>query len=132
VLQRQAAAELRDLFATGVPDAWLPVDRGIAVAGTATTIAALDLGLDAYDAERIHGHVLTRAAITAQRERLAPLTADERRAIGAVEPGRAPVIVGGILVLEAALDRLDLAEVEVSERDILHGIALFAGGYASQ
>jgi exopolyphosphatase/guanosine-5'-triphosphate,3'-diphosphate pyrophosphatase len=131
-LQQRAVAELRALFAAGVPDTWLPVDRGIAVAGTATTIAALDLGLEAYDAERIHGHVLTRAAIAAQRERLAPLSADERRAIGAIEPGRAPVIVGGILVLEAALDRLGLAEVEVSERDILHGIALLAGGYASQ
>ncbi len=130
-LQEHAADELRELFAAGVPDAWLPVERGIAVAGTATTVAALDLALAAYDAERIHGHVLTRAAIAAQRERLAPLTADERRAIGAVEPGRAPVIVGGILVLEAALDRLGLDEVEVSERDILHGIALLAGGYAS-
>ena len=131
-LQQHAVAELRALFAAGVPDTWLPVDRGIAVAGTATTIAALDLGLEAYDAELIHGHVMTRAAIAAQRERLAPLSADERRAIGAIEPGRAPVIVGGILVLEAALDRLGLAEVEVSERDILHGIALLAGGYASQ
>ena len=131
-LQQRAAASLRELFTAGVPDAWLPVDRGIAVAGTATTVAALDLGLAAYDAEAIHGHVLTRAAIVAQRERLAPLTAAERAAIGAVEPGRAPVIVGGILVLEAALDRLGLAEVEVSERDILHGIALLAGGYASR
>jgi exopolyphosphatase/guanosine-5'-triphosphate,3'-diphosphate pyrophosphatase len=129
--QARAADALRRLFAAGVPAAWLPVDRGIAVAGTATTVAALDLGLPAYDAEQIHGHVLTRAAIAAQRERLAPLTADERRAIGAIEPGRAPVIVGGILVLEAALDRLELAEVEVSERDILHGIALLAAGYAS-
>lgn len=131
VLQARATAALRDLFATGVPDAWLPVDRGIAVAGTATTVAALDLGLPADDAERIHGHVLTRATIAAQRERLAPLTADERRAIPAIEPGRAPVIVGGILVLEAALDRLGLTAVEVSERDILHGIALSAAGYAS-
>jgi exopolyphosphatase/guanosine-5'-triphosphate,3'-diphosphate pyrophosphatase len=129
-LQARAAEALRDLFATGVPDAWLPVDRGIAVAGTATTIAALDLGLEAYDAERIHGHVLTRRAIAEQRRRLAPLTAAQRREIGAIEPGRAPVIVGGILVLEAALDRLELAEVEVSERDILHGIALVAAGYA--
>ena len=79
----------------------------------------------------IHGHVLTRAAIAAQRARLAPLTAAERQAIGPIEPGRAPVIVGGILVLEAALDRLGLATVEVSERDILHGIALLAAGYAS-
>jgi exopolyphosphatase/guanosine-5'-triphosphate,3'-diphosphate pyrophosphatase len=130
-LEQRAASALRALFADGVPDAWLPVDHGIAVAGTATTVAALDLGLPAYDAERIHGHVLTRAAIAAQRVRLAPLTAAERRAIGPIEPGRAPVLVGGILVLEAALDRLGLEAVEVSERDILHGIALLAAGYAS-
>ena len=70
-------------------------------------------------------------AIREQRARLAPLTAAERRAIGPIEPGRAPVLVGGILVLEAALDRLGLPAVEVSERDILHGIALLAAGYAS-
>jgi exopolyphosphatase/guanosine-5'-triphosphate,3'-diphosphate pyrophosphatase len=130
-LERRAVEALRRLFADGVPDAWLPVDRGIAVAGTATTLAALDLGLPAYDAARIHGHVLTRAAIAEQRARLAPLTAAERRAIGPIEPGRAPVIVGGSLVLEAALDRLGLPAVDVSERDILHGIALLAAGYAS-
>jgi exopolyphosphatase/guanosine-5'-triphosphate,3'-diphosphate pyrophosphatase len=130
-LERRAVEALRRLFADGVPDAWLPVDRGIAVAGTATTLAALDLGLPAYDAARIHGHVLTRVAIAEQRARLAPLTAAERRAIGPIEPGRAPVIVGGSLVLEAALDRLGLPAVDVSERDILHGIALLAAGYAS-
>jgi exopolyphosphatase/guanosine-5'-triphosphate,3'-diphosphate pyrophosphatase len=130
-LEHRAATALRQLFADGVPDAWLPVDHGIAVAGTATTVAALDLGLPAYDAERIHGHVLTCTAIAAQRRRLAPLTVAERRAIGPIEPGRAPVLVGGILVLEAALDRLGLVAVEVSERDILHGIALLAAGYAS-
>jgi exopolyphosphatase / guanosine-5'-triphosphate,3'-diphosphate pyrophosphatase len=130
-LEQRAGEALRRLFAEQVPEEWLPVDHGIAVAGTATTNAALDLGLPAYDAARIHGHVVTREAIAAQRRRLAPLTAAERRAIGPIEPGRAPVIVGGILVLEAALDRLRLAAVEVSERDILHGIALLIAGYAS-
>jgi len=130
-LEHHAASALRALFAEGIPEAWLPVDHGIAVAGTATTVAALDLGLAAYDAGRIHGHVLTRAAIREQGARLAPLTAAERRALGPIEPGRAPVLVGGILVLEAALDRLGLPAVEVSERDILHGIALLAAGYAS-
>lgn len=130
-LHEHAAGELRELFAREVPDAWLPVDRGIAVAGTATTVAALDLGLPAYDAERIHGHVVTREALAVQLRRLAPLTVAERRALGPVEPGRAPVIVGGMLVLTAAMERLGLAAVEVSERDILHGIALLAAGYAS-
>ncbi len=122
-----ARDELAALFAREVPDDLVDgVDTGIAVAGTATTLAALDLGLDRYDPERIHGHVLTRAAAEAWLGRLAPMTSAERAALPAVEPGRAPVIVGGAAVLLAALDRIGLDRVEVSERDILHGIALLA------
>jgi exopolyphosphatase / guanosine-5'-triphosphate,3'-diphosphate pyrophosphatase len=114
----------------GIPRDWPPVADGVAVAGTATTLAALDLGLAAYDAARIDGHRLTRAAMARERARLAPLTLGERRAVPAIELGRAPVIVGGILVLEAVVARLGLEAVTVSERDILHGIALLAAGYA--
>ncbi len=126
----RAAAAIRALLDAGIPADWPQVAAGIAVAGTATTLAALDLGLDAYDPARTHGHRLTRAAIARQRARLAPLSLTEREAVGAMEPGRAPVIVGGILVLEAVLERLGLDAVTVSERDILHGIALLTAGYA--
>jgi exopolyphosphatase / guanosine-5'-triphosphate,3'-diphosphate pyrophosphatase len=121
-----ARTALDALFAQEVDDAFLPVSSGIAVAGTATTLAALDLGLARYDRERTHGHLLGRAAIERWLERLAPLSIEERLALGPIEPGRAPVLVGGTLVLAAALDRLGLDVVTVSERDILHGIALAA------
>jgi exopolyphosphatase / guanosine-5'-triphosphate,3'-diphosphate pyrophosphatase len=95
----------------------------IAVAGTVTTIAALDLELDEYDRDRVHGHRLARNAIATQRDRLASLTTEERRALPAMEPNRAPVIVGGAVILDAIARRYALEMIEVSEHDILDGIA---------
>jgi exopolyphosphatase / guanosine-5'-triphosphate,3'-diphosphate pyrophosphatase len=100
--------------------------RAIGVAGTVTTLAALDLGLDRYDRERVHGHRLSRAGARAQLERLAALPLSERREVPALEPGRAPVIVAGAVILVAILDQFGFEEIEVSERDILDGIALAA------
>jgi exopolyphosphatase / guanosine-5'-triphosphate,3'-diphosphate pyrophosphatase len=100
--------------------------RAIGVAGTVTTLAALDLGLDRYDRERVHGHRLSRAGARAQLERLAALPLSERREVPALEPERAPVIVAGAVILVAILDQFGLEEIEVSERDILDGIALAA------
>jgi exopolyphosphatase/guanosine-5'-triphosphate,3'-diphosphate pyrophosphatase len=122
-----ARADVRAVAAAGFAGA--PLERAtvvVAVAGTATTLAALDLGLPAYDPERIHGHVLTRAVVVAWRDRLAGMELDERLALPGLEPGRAPVIVGGALVLETVLDVLGRDEARISDRDILHGIALLA------
>ncbi|MGZ8697913.1 MAG: Ppx/GppA phosphatase family protein, partial [Gaiellaceae bacterium] len=71
--------------------------RAIGVAGTVTTLAALDLGLAEYDPERIHGHLISTAAANEQAARLAALPVEERAKI--VEPGRAPVIVAGAAIL---------------------------------
>ena len=98
--------------------------RAIGVAGTVTTIAALDLGLDEYDPERIHGHSISKEAAAEQTARLASLTVEERAQI--VEPGRAPVIVAGAAILAEILDFYGLDAIEASERDILHGAALAA------
>ena len=103
----------------------LEAPRAIGVAGTVTTMAALDLGFERYDPERMHGHELSAAAAAAQAERLAALSLDERVAAG-VEPGRAGVIVAGAAILTEILDRYGLAAIEVSERDILHGAAFAA------
>jgi exopolyphosphatase/guanosine-5'-triphosphate,3'-diphosphate pyrophosphatase len=97
----------------------------LAVAGTATTLAALDLGLDTYDPAQIDGHVVERDEIAAWIVRLAPLDRDERRRRHPViEAGRSPVLIGGCLVLLAVLDVLDADAFEAAERDILHGVAL--------
>ena len=98
--------------------------KAVGVAGTVTTIAALDLELDEYDPERIHGHAISRRAAEEQLARLASLTVEERAQI--VEPGRAPVIVAGAAILAEILDAYGLDAIEASERDILHGAALAA------
>jgi exopolyphosphatase/guanosine-5'-triphosphate,3'-diphosphate pyrophosphatase len=103
----------------------LEAEHAIGVAGTVTTIAALDLGLEAYDPERVHGHSISNESVHAQTGRLASLTLDERTAIG-VEPGRAGVIVAGAAILTEILDHYRLDAIRASERDILHGAALAA------
>jgi exopolyphosphatase / guanosine-5'-triphosphate,3'-diphosphate pyrophosphatase len=98
----------------------------IGVAGTVTTLAALDLGLDRYDRERVHGHRLTLEAARRQLARLAALPLDERREVPALDRERAPVIVAGAVILVETLAFFGLDAIEVSERDILDGIALAA------
>jgi exopolyphosphatase / guanosine-5'-triphosphate,3'-diphosphate pyrophosphatase len=104
----------------------LDVRGAIGVAGTVTAIAALDLGLVEYDSERIQGHMLTRAAVPEQLERLAALPLEERRRVPGLEPDRAPVIVAGAVILREVLDRYGLTAIEASEHDLLDGAALAA------
>ena len=99
---------------------------GIGVAGTVTSLAALDLGLVEYDPDRVHGHRLGLDAVRAQLERLAALPLAERREVPGLEPERAPVIVAGAAILLEAMRHLGLREIEVSERDLLDGAALEA------
>ena len=98
--------------------------RAVGVAGTVTTIAALDLGLREYDPDRIHGHSISKEAAGEQTSRLASLTVEERAKV--IEPGRATVIVAGAAILTEVLDFYGLDAIQASERDILHGAALAA------
>ncbi|HEY3615081.1 MAG TPA: Ppx/GppA phosphatase family protein [Gaiellales bacterium] len=98
--------------------------RAIAVAGTATTLAAIAHG--GYSAEAVHDAQLTRAEVRDLQARLAAMPLAERREVPGLEPARAPVIVAGLAVLGRVLDRFGLAGATVSERDILHGAALLA------
>ena len=102
----------------------LEAEQAVGVAGTVTTLAALDLDLPEYDPERTHGHRLSTAAAKEQCARLAALSIAEREEI--MEPGRAPVIVAGAAILVEILERYGLDEIRVSERDILHGAAFAA------
>jgi exopolyphosphatase/guanosine-5'-triphosphate,3'-diphosphate pyrophosphatase len=98
----------------------------IGVAGTVTTLATLDLGDTEYDPQRTHGHRIARSSVERELDRLSSMTLEERLQVPSIEPGRAPVIVAGIVVLREILKAYDLAEIEVSERDILHGAAYAA------
>jgi exopolyphosphatase / guanosine-5'-triphosphate,3'-diphosphate pyrophosphatase len=121
------AADARAVYAAALPsDARAGVAAGIAVAGTATSLAAIDLDLEPYDPERVHGHRLTRATIDRLARRLAALPETERRHVRGLNPDRAPTIVAGALLLGEALDAFGLDATEVSEHDILRGAALDA------
>jgi len=113
-----ASAHVRSLLPELEPRA------AIGVAGTVTTLAALELG--GYDRERVHGHVVEAAAVERWLQRLASLPLAERRELPGLEPERAPVIVGGIVVVREVLRAYELGGIEASERDILHGAALAA------
>lgn len=115
IIESDVPAEVRD-----------SVTRGIAVAGTATQLAAIDQRLDPYDSERVHGYRLTRAACEDMLERLASVALDERRAAPGLDPARAPTIVAGAAILVTAMQVFELEGVETSENDILHGAALVA------
>jgi exopolyphosphatase / guanosine-5'-triphosphate,3'-diphosphate pyrophosphatase len=105
-----------------LPD--LEPTSAIGVAGTITTLAALELG--GYDPERIHGRHLSREEIETQLDRLASLPLAERRELPGLDPERAPVIVAGAVIVDQVLIRYGLAGLKVSESDLLEGGALEA------
>jgi len=96
----------------------------VAVAGTATSCASIDLELDPYDPARVEGHTITRARVEELRDRLAALPLAERRGVTGLDPNRAPTIVAGTVILLEVLGAFDLDAFEASERDILWGVAL--------
>jgi exopolyphosphatase / guanosine-5'-triphosphate,3'-diphosphate pyrophosphatase len=98
----------------------------VGVAGTITSLAALDLGLDEYDRERVHGHVLTSDRLERELERLSGVPVAERRQLRPLDPERAPVIVAGAVIAREALVFFGVDALEVSEHDILDGAALAA------
>jgi exopolyphosphatase / guanosine-5'-triphosphate,3'-diphosphate pyrophosphatase len=102
------------------------VELGIAVAGTATNLAAIDQELDPYDPEKIHGYRLSLGACERIVAQLAGLPVAERRQVTGLHPDRAPTIVAGAVILLESIRAFGLEDVEISETDILHGAALAA------
>ena len=100
------------------------VGDGIAVAGTATSCAAIAQALDPYDPLRVHGYRLEEGTCELLLARLAALALAERRHVVGLHPDRAPTIVAGVVILLESLRAFGLTAAVVSERDILHGAAL--------
>ena len=117
IVEAEVPAELRER-----------VVRGIAVAGTATSLAAIDQELDPYDPDRVHGYELTAEACERMLAMLAALPLAERRDVKGLHPDRAPTIVAGVAILVESMRAFGLDRMEVSEADILHGAALDAAG----
>lgn len=115
-----AAAELRSYF-----------DRlderpheMIGLAGTATSLAAIELGLATYDPARVHGFGLSGSQLSELLEMLAALPLARRRHVVGLHPERAGVIVAGTLIFETVLALSGLDRMIVSEHDLLYGILL--------
>jgi len=94
----------------------------VGTAGTVTTLAALDLGLSAYDASRVQGHTLARGAVERLLKRLGALAVAERARLPCLEPGRADVLIPGIAICLAVMDRLGYGSLVVSDRGLREGI----------
>jgi len=126
-LNQEVADTIADVDAAlDLAAATVNVDKArtlVGLAGSVTTVAAIALGLDHYDSERIHH---SRVSATRGHEiaaELLAMTRAERAAIPVMHPGRVDVIAAGALVLDRIMTSFGFAEVLVSEHDILDGIA---------
>jgi exopolyphosphatase/guanosine-5'-triphosphate,3'-diphosphate pyrophosphatase len=94
----------------------------VGVAGTVTTLKALELGLERYEAARVHGAVLTLGAVEALCAKLASLPLAARQQLPGLEPKRADVIVAGAIIVRDLLRRSGAAEMVVSDRGVRFGL----------
>lgn len=103
-----------------------PVEAAVAVAGTATSLAAIDLELDPYDPLAVEGHRLKLTTIQWWLSRLASVPLAERKLYVGLHPDRAAAIVAGAVILIEVMRAFELDQIEVSEHDILYGAAIRA------
>jgi exopolyphosphatase/guanosine-5'-triphosphate,3'-diphosphate pyrophosphatase len=123
------ALDTRTIYLEGLPpEERAPVRHGIAVAGTATSAAAIDQELDPYDPARVHRYPLLLATVELLLARLADMDEAQRRRVVGLHPDRAPTIVAGTILLSEAMRAFELDHVEVSEHDILRGGVLRLAG----
>ncbi|WP_224244011.1 Ppx/GppA phosphatase family protein [Hyalangium gracile] len=119
--ERQAITTfLRDTFATLPPPP--PAAELVGVAGTVTTIYAVQNRVDPYDATRVHGGTLTRAQLEQLVGQLCSMPLAERQKLPGLQPKRADVIPAGSLILLEALRALQLEECRVSDRGLRWGL----------
>jgi exopolyphosphatase / guanosine-5'-triphosphate,3'-diphosphate pyrophosphatase len=122
---QQLADDVRATIEAGVPhEVRASARAAVGVAGTATSLAAIDQELDPYDPRRVHGYVLELGEVELLLARLAQMPLALRRDVSGLHPDRAPTIVAGTAILLEILRAFGLDRAEVSEHDLLHGVAL--------
>lgn len=119
------AADVRGLIEAAVGDG-VEASAGIAVAGTPTSLAAIELELEPYDPARVHGHVLQLPSIQRMLSQLASAPLAQRVEIPGLHTDRAPTVVAGVVILIETMRAFHLERIEVSEHDILYGAAISA------
>ena len=101
-----------------------PGSELVATAGTATTLAAIQMGMTDYDYRRVNNFLISRAEIEAIYQRLLPLSPSERISIPGLEKGREDLIMAGILITEQVMDRFGFGRLKVSDYGLLEGLAI--------
>jgi exopolyphosphatase / guanosine-5'-triphosphate,3'-diphosphate pyrophosphatase len=121
------ATDVRALIAEATADQpGASASAGIAVAGTPTSLASIELGLEPYDPKQVHGHTLSLTTIQRLLSQLASSPLSKRVKIAGLHPDRAPSIVAGVVILVETMRAFGLERISVSEHDILYGTALGA------
>jgi exopolyphosphatase/guanosine-5'-triphosphate,3'-diphosphate pyrophosphatase len=124
--------DVRNILADNVPaEIRTAVKRGIGVAGTATSLAAIAQHLDPYDPAKVHGYELSTDECDRILGELNAMTLEQRRQVPGLHPDRAPTIVAGVLIFKEVVRMFGLTTIEVSEHDILRGAALGLTGSGS-
>jgi exopolyphosphatase/guanosine-5'-triphosphate,3'-diphosphate pyrophosphatase len=96
----------------------------ISTAGTATTLAAIQMEMEEYDYQRVNNFLISRSEIEEIYQRLLPLTPLERLAIAGLEKGREDLIMAGINITTQVMDRFGFSRLKVSDYGLLEGLAL--------
>jgi exopolyphosphatase / guanosine-5'-triphosphate,3'-diphosphate pyrophosphatase len=123
----ELSADVRGIIEAELPAAVRSgVHDGVAVAGTPTSLAAIEQRLDPYDSAKVHGYRLELTSCEGILAMLASLPEPERREVVGLHPDRAPTIVAGAVILVESMRAFGLGSIEVGEHDILYGAALRA------
>jgi exopolyphosphatase/guanosine-5'-triphosphate,3'-diphosphate pyrophosphatase len=96
----------------------------IATGGTATTVAAMDLHMDEYDGDKIHGHKLSLQTLTFLLNGLLQMKLEQRREVKGLDPERADIIIPGVVILITLMEIIGAYEVIVSDYGLLEGIII--------
>ena len=123
-LRGQVDIVLRGLLAQPLP----PQCALIAVGGTNTCLMAMELGLTRYDGSKIHGQCLSKARVDAWCQRLLSMTQEDRIQIPGMKEKRADIMPYGVLILQQAMELLDMQEVCISDKGLVYGLLLEAFG----
>ena len=99
-------------------------DRLVGLGGALTNLASVQHGLETYDSDVIQGTIVERAEVDRQIELYRTRTAEQRREIVGLQPGRAEVILAGACIVRTVLDKLGCDELTVSDRGLRHGLIL--------
>lgn len=119
-----ALSRLREAVDAAVRSVELPATprTAVAVAGTATTLVAVELGLPHYDPARVHGANLSNQALRKLVDRLIIATPEERRQVIAVSPERADTVLAGAVILLRVLELARRNSFRISDRGLRYGV----------